>query len=182
MEEIADEIREGAEKLAEAAEGHHKKWHQWVALTTMMFALLAAIGGLLAGMSAQQALRDRTNETIDIVALQAKLVQAEVLRTKIDLLEANGHEVEDEVRKRLGVLERDIDELEEASIREEEDAEGSTEAHEHFAASVTLLGIASSLCGLAVLADRRWPWYAGFCFAALGLTYFGLGMAGYLGA
>ena len=55
-EHLHEKINEEAEH---AGEGHSSRWALWVALSTAMMAVLAAIAGLLAGHHSNEALIDQ---------------------------------------------------------------------------------------------------------------------------
>ena len=62
--ELIDEMVMETVKADEAGEG--PKWHRQVALSSLILALLAALSGLLAGLTASQEVHIRTQEIMEL--------------------------------------------------------------------------------------------------------------------
>jgi hypothetical protein len=63
-----------------------RSWHRKVALSTLLLALLAALGGLLSGITAQENNQEKIEEIINLTVLESDRVSVEVLRAKHDIL------------------------------------------------------------------------------------------------
>src|ERR1700744_3169616 len=91
-ENYAEHIHEHSNEHAEhAAHGGGKdKWVVWVAMTTAVFAVLAAITGLLAGDHADEAMLSQIHASDQWAYYQAKGIKAETLNQTSKLLVALG--------------------------------------------------------------------------------------------
>ena len=72
------------------AEDQHRsaapRWFTYVALSTLLMALLSASAALMAAISAHESLLERSQEILDFVALETDRVEVEVLQSKHDIL------------------------------------------------------------------------------------------------
>jgi hypothetical protein len=67
------------------------EWVRKVALSAIVMALISAIGALLAGITANESLMERTEEILEVSRLESDRLHVEVLRSKHDVLRALGH-------------------------------------------------------------------------------------------
>jgi hypothetical protein len=146
-----------------------KRWHRQVALSTLIFAMLAALGGLLSGITAQESQREKMEEIISLTILEGDRVSVEVLRAKHEILLSLG-EVPDEVE--LAAIQEYEGEI---AIKRQEVAQEETlaqlmdQTHLVFAISVAFLAAGISLSGMAVVVSERWLWFIGLLVGALGV-------------
>lgn len=165
----AEAIYELVKETLDEHQSHRApSWVQWVAMTTMGLALLSALCALLAGITANQSVLERTREIIEISIIEGDRVTAEVLRSKHDLLREMGREPPADELSRLAHMEREISELRADAEREEATIQKKIHAHEIFAVGLTLLSIAITLNGMAVLMRRRNFWRVGLSLGAVG--------------
>ena len=83
--ELATElVLEETETAETAPKEHH--WHKLVALSTLIMALLAAVGGLLSGITAHEAQLEKIEEISALTILEGDRVSVEILKTKHELL------------------------------------------------------------------------------------------------
>ena len=78
LERLHEHVRHGAEH-------GYEPWISWVALTTAILAVLAAITGLLAGTHANEAMMSQIQASDQWNYYQAKSIKAAVLETKMSL-------------------------------------------------------------------------------------------------
>ncbi len=91
MSELTEMAETAQDAVVEAVElrevgPEEPRWHRHVALTTLIMPLLAALGGLLAGMTANRALLDRTQEIIGVDRLESDREYVKTLTSKHELL------------------------------------------------------------------------------------------------
>lgn len=182
MTESGESTELAAELALEAVEEHGKRaaWHDHVALSTLVIAVLAAAAALLAGITAHEVLIDRTEQIIDVAIAQSDLERAETLRAKHALLIAVDQEPDPEEVELVDELEREAREEAElaAEARDEGVAAGST--HLVLAAATTIFAVAIAVAGLSVIVDRRRLWTAGMIVALGGAATFAFGLVGFL--
>ena len=157
-------------------EGTHKSpnWHRQVALSSLVLALLTALGGLLAGMTAHEALLERTKEIIDVSRLEGDRVSVEVLRTKHEILASLEQPVDPAEIALIQAYEEEARELEMEARLEETQAQLTGYTHLVLAIAVTVLSVGITLSGMAVVVEEKRLWLAGMIIGAagaLGLAY-----------
>ena len=143
-------------------------WHKLVALSTLILALFAALGGLLSGITAQESNLEKTEEIISLTVLEGDRVSVEVLKAKHDILISLG-EVPDEAE--IQAIEEFEDEIakKRAEVTQEEGlAQAFGQTNLVFAISVTLLAAGISLSGMSVVVSEKWLWAVGLVIGALG--------------
>jgi len=150
--------------------------HTGIALTTMFMALLAAFGALMAGISAQDALIDRTAEIIDVSARESDRLAIDILKAKHEILISMGEKPDAGEVAQIQKYERDATKFAEESYNEEKQVQSVVLPHLVFAVAVTLLSVGIALNGIAVLADKQFPWLVGMVFGLIGAIGIGLGV------
>ncbi len=146
----------------------HPRWHRHVALTTLILALLTAIGALLAGMSANQSLIDRTNEIIYVNSLERDRISIEILKSKHEILISLGDTPDQEEIKAIAVFEEEMQELKPESEDEETLVLTAAKSHQIFAIAVSLLSLGAALCGMSIIINQKYLWVVGLVFGAIG--------------
>jgi hypothetical protein len=185
LEKHVSEIGESSELIDElfmesvqGDEGAHKSpsWHKQVALSSLILAVLAALGGLLAGITAHESLFERTQEIIAVSRLEGDRVSVEVLRAKHEILAGLGEPVDPAEIAQIQAYEEEARELEREAGREEEQAQATGYSHLVLAIAVTVLSVGITLSGMAVVVDERWLWVAGMAIGACGILGLILGI------
>jgi hypothetical protein len=174
VETAQDVVIEAVE--SEKVGGEQPRWHTHVALTTLIMALLAALGGLLAGVTANEALLVRTEEIIEKSELEGDRLYVENLRSKHELLTALGQTPDSAEIERLAAFERELRELKVDTEREELLVRVTARAHQVFAIAVTLLSLGITLGGMAIVVERKALWAVGLVFGVAGTAGVGLGV------
>src|SRR6266446_9151004 len=85
MEEAEVPLEHLHEEIQHHAENGGAPWISWVALSTAILAVLAAITGLLSGMHANEAMMDQIEASDQWNYYQAKSIKASVLDAKMSL-------------------------------------------------------------------------------------------------
>lgn len=167
MEEAEVPLEHLHEQVKETAEHSGDPWISWVALSTAILAVLAAIAGLLSGQHANEAMMNQIEASDQWNYYQAKAIKASVLDAKMSL---SGSPNESDQSK------RDRYEKEQEKIKSE--AEGKEAAaklnfhkHEVFARGVTMFQIAIAIAAISALTRKRSFWYVSLVFGALGCVF-----------
>ena len=161
-----DLFMEQVERDQKASQEKH--WHKQVALTTLIFAMLAALGGLLSGITAQQNQIEKIEEIISLTILEGDRVSVEILNAKHDILLNLGEEPDEDELAAIQDFEAEIAEKQEEVLRDETLADIAGQTHMIFAISVVILAAGISLSGMAVVVSERWLWVIGLVIGALG--------------
>src|ERR1700704_2082658 len=95
MEEAEVPLEHLQEHVHESAEHSSERWISWVALSTAILAVLAAIAGLLSGTHANEAMMSQIEASDQWGYYQAKSIKAAILEAKTTLAsEATGRDKE----------------------------------------------------------------------------------------
>lgn len=174
MGELEEASEVGLEVIAESSHELEQlpTWVAWTAVSTLIMALFSAIGALLAGITANEALLERTSETMQVINRDRDLLQVEILKSKHESLAALDKPAPDDEVRILANKESAKVASEEMKI-EGAEIESTMQHHEQFAIGVTLLSIGITLSGMAVVSQRPPIWHVGLVA--------GTGDAGFVG-
>ena len=168
MEEIEVPTEHLHEAIGEKAKEHETSWSMYVAISTAMVAVLAALAGLLAGHHSNEALIDQIKASDQWAYYQAKGIKAE-----IKALAVNGAVADkDAVEK----YKKEQEEIKEKAGEHEKASEAHLSRHVLLARSVTLFQVAIAVSAIAILTRRKVLWFAGLLFSAVGIVFFILGI------
>lgn len=146
-------------------------WISWVALSTAILAVLAAIAGLLAGMYANEAMMSQIQASDQWGYYQAKSIKAAILEAKTTLAsEATARDTE----KAAQYQEEQTEIKREAELKQLE-AKANLHKHEIFAQSVTMFQIAIAIAAISALTKRRQFWFVSLVFGLAGVIFLLLG-------
>ncbi len=176
MEDPEVPLEKTHEDLHHHAEHSRERWVLGVALSSAFIAAIAAVGSLLAGHEANEAVIDQVQASDQWSYYQAKGVKANILASKIELLEALGHPIETADREKVNQYTKEQEEIRRLAEEKQTSARHRLAVHSGFARSVTMFQIAIAIAAISVLSKRPQLWYVGLCFAAIGLWFFGSGL------
>jgi hypothetical protein len=184
----------GVDKLNEQAheKAHEEKqrapWLQWLALSTALFAVLAAIASLESGQYANEALLHMNEATLKQAQAsdswsyyQAKGIKGLNRETEAEML-ALAHAAPDAITKsrdeaaRYKTEQEDVQKEAKNLEREQKDLSALSheelERHHRFAYAVTMLQVAIGLSAIAALIERRSIWLFALAGGLLGIGLF----------
>jgi hypothetical protein len=169
-----DKLNEGAHEKAKEKKDR-APWLQWLALSTALFAVLAAIASLKSGQLANESLLRMNEATLKQAQAsdawsyyQAKGIKQVTREAELDILSASHapadaitkirveadryRSEQDDIQKEARKLEQEQKELAEKSRQD-------LERHHRFAYAVTVLQVAIGLSAIAALIERRLIWF-----------------------
>lgn len=167
MEEIEVPTEHLHEAIEEKAKEHETGWSMYVAISTAMVAVLAALAGLMAGHHSNEALIDQIKASDQWSFYQAKGIKAE-----IKAMGVNGVVDAAAVAK----YKKDQEAIKEKAEENEKSSEAHLTHHVLLARSVTLFQVAIAISAIAILTKRKPMWFAGLFFSAIGIVFFVLGL------
>ena len=185
MSENGESIELANEPIIESMDGDEgaskvQRWQKTVALSTLIMALLAALGGLLSGITAQESSLEKAKEIISLTILEGDRVSVDVLKAKHEILISLG-EVPDEAEiEAIRVFEEEIAQKQDEVFEEETLAQAIGQTHLIFAISVAFLATGISLSGMSIVVGQRWLWVVGMIVSAVGAIGIGLGILTWL--
>ena len=170
MEELEDPT-ERLKETMEAAEEKKERWTMYVALSTAIIAVLAAIAGLYGNHHANEAMLDQIKSSDQWAYYQSKSIKAEITASTATVLTAMGKPLPQVNEEKAKNYEKDKAEIKAKA----EEAEKSSEAHmrQHIILSraVTIFQIAIAISAIAILTRRKLMWYASMALTLAG-AYF----------
>ena len=161
-----------------------EKWLKWVALTTTILAVCAAIGSLKGGGYSTQVQLMTTQESNQWSYYQAKSIKLHLCEMEKDLLNIeslkdNIPAVRSEIQKRIisldgeiGRYDKDKDQIK-AKADELTEQQGVLKHHGgNFGLAVMFFQISIMLSAIGSLLKQRAAWLFGLAIGAAGLVYF----------
>jgi len=169
-------VDKSAEAAHEKAREEHARapWLRWLALSTAVFAVVAAVASLQSGRLANEALLHQSRATDQWAYYQAKGNKAVTRTAEAEVL-AELHASPDRVAAIRTEVEKYTGEQEE--IRREAEAlqresKSNLERHEWFATLVTVLQVAIGLSAIAALLESRRIWIASLAAGLVAVALF----------
>jgi Domain of unknown function (DUF4337) len=170
-----EEIEVPTEHLHEAVheEAHHsqEKWITAVALSTALLAALAAVAALLAGKDANEAVIGRGTASDTWSQFETNSIKLSNLEAHVDVLKLENKPVPDRFQEKIDKYTKEKSRLQGQAHNETKAYHQRLERHENLAHSVTMFQIAIAVSAIAALTKRRWFWYLGLGFGAVGIGF-----------
>ena len=155
---------------------HHAKhggenWISWVALSTAILAVLAAIAGLLSGKHANEAMMSQIQASDQWGYYQAKSIKASVLDAKMTLTA----EATEKDKEKAAQYQEEQAEIRKEAEHKEIEAKSNFHKHEVFARGVTLFQISIAIAAISALTKRRRYWFLSMILGGIGCVFLVLG-------
>jgi hypothetical protein len=160
------------EQIHHTAEHGGPRWISWVALSTAILAVLAAISGLLSGKHANEAMMSQIQASDQWAYYQAKGIKAAILEAKTTLAEA----ATEKDKEKAAQYQRDQEEIKHEADEKEAEAKSNFHKHEVFARGVTMFQIAIAIAAISALTRRRTFWFVSLAFGLAGSVFLVLGL------
>lgn len=177
IEDYSEGVREHSSEHAHhiAKEGKDT-WVLFVALTTAIFAVLAAITGFLASDHADEAMLAQIKSSDQWAFYEAKSIKSETINSANKILIAMGKTpaAQDTAKVRSNKAEQ-AEIMKEAKAFKEE-SEAHLTRHKTLAQGVTLFQVAISIGAIAIITKRKALWYGSIGFAAVGIYFLLIGL------
>jgi hypothetical protein len=171
MEEAEVPLEHLHEQVHHTAEHSGQDWISWVALSTAILAVLAAIAGLLSGKNVNEAMMNQIEAANQWNYYQAKSIKASVLDAKMSLASA----VDEKDRAKASRYEEEQTEIKKEAEHKTVEAKSYFHRHEVYARGVTMFQIAIAVAAISALTRKRKFWVVGLLFGAVGCVFLLLG-------
>lgn len=174
FENYAENIHEQSNEHAHHA-AHHgdskDKWVIWVAMTTAIIAVLAAITGLLAGDHADEAMLSQIHASDQWAFYQAKGIKSDVIASGDKLLAAMGKKPSAQDSAKIVSNKTEQAEIKKEAQGAEKESKAHSAKHKVLARGVTLFQIAIAIGAISIIIKRKELWMASMGFAAVGIFF-----------
>ncbi len=175
MEELEDPTERLKETL-EAAEEKKEHWTLYVALSTAIIAVLAAIAGMLGNHHANEAMLEQVKSSDQWAYYQSKSIKAELAASTAQLFTAMGKPLPPDNVAKMEQYKTDKEEIKKKADELEKEADEHMNIHVIFSRSVTFFQIAISISAVSILTRRKMLWYGSMLLAAAGAVFFALAL------
>ena len=163
-----EQTQEHIQHHAEHSEG--KRWVLGVALSSAVFAALAAVASLQAGHHVNEALIAQLEASDQWALYQAKGIKAGVLSDKLEVLAALGKPAPPS-DKSPEKYSKEQEEIKHKADDLEKERGQHLEHHVKLATAVTMFQICIAVSAISVLTGRRAFWFVSLLFGAIGVFY-----------
>ena len=169
MEEIevpVEHLHETIQEKAEEAirEAKEKKWSMYVAVSTALMAVFAAIAGLMAGHHSNEALIEQIKASDQWSFYQAKGIKAEIKNLAVTSGTADAASVQR--------YKAEQDDIKNKAQEAETLSEQHLASHVVLSRAVTLFQIAIAISAISILTKKRFLWIVAMIIALMGLVFF----------
>jgi hypothetical protein len=160
------------EQIHHTAEHGGPPWISWVALSTAILAVLAAISGLLSGKHANEAMMSQIQASDQWGYYQAKSIKGAILEAKTTLAEA----ATEKDKEKAAQYQEEQAEIKLEAEHKEAEAKSNFHKHEVFARGVTMFQIAIAIAAISALTRKRTFWFVSLAFGLAGSVFLVLGL------
>jgi hypothetical protein len=171
VEEAEVPLEQLHEEIHHQAEHEGERWISWVALSTAMLAVLAAIAALLSGDRANEAMMNQIESSDQWAYYQAKGIKAAVLGARVSR-EESANEAD---RAEVARYAKEQSEIEKEARQKQAEAKTDFHQHEVFARAVTLFQISIAIGAISALTRRKRYWIFSMLIGAAGCVFLLLG-------
>ncbi len=176
MEEIEVPTEHLHESIKEKLEeGGNEAWTMYLAISTALMAVFAALGSLFAGHHSNEALISQIKSSDIWAHYQAKSIKYEINTIMLEIKSGKGAET-GKVDDKMEQYKKDQEELKKAAEESEKDSEAHLARHVILARAVTIFQISIAVSAIAMLTRRKFLWYGSMFFSIIGLVLFIMGM------
>ena len=171
MEEAEIPLEHLHEEIHHHAQHGPARWISWVALSTAILAVLAAIAGLLSGHHANEAMMNQIEAADQWSFYQAKSIKASVLEAKMTLAAV----ATEKDKEKAAQYQTEESEIKREAEHKQAEAKANFHQHEVFARSVTMFQIAIAIAAISALTHKRRFWFVSLVFGLAGAVFLVLG-------
>ena len=175
MEEAEVPLEHLQEEIHHHAEHGGTPWISWVALSTAVLAVLAAIAGLLSGSHANEAMMNQIEASDQWGYYQAKSIKASVLEATMTLASSATTLDKEKAEKKAEKYQEEQAEIKREAEHKQADAKANFHKHEVFARSVTMFQIAIAIAAISALTSKQRFWIVSLVFGGAGVVFLALG-------
>lgn len=167
-EKIHDQSNEHAHHILQEGK---EKWVLFVALSTALIAVLAAITGLMAGAHADEAMLSQIRASDQWAFYQAKGIKTEVLNSSNKLLIAMGKQPIAEDAAKAKDNKKEQADIKKKAEEFQKESDVHVEKHGILAKGVTLFQISIAIGAISIIVKRKSLWLVSMGFACVGIFF-----------
>jgi hypothetical protein len=167
-EHLQESIKEKLE------EGRNESWSMYLAISTALMAVLAALGSLFAGHHSNEALIAQIKASDAWAHYQAKSIKYEITSVLREVKTSKGETAQ--LDTKLDQYKKDQKDLQTEAEDAARESDYHLQRHVTLAWSVTIFQISIAISAIAMLTRRKFLWYGSMAFSLIGLVLFIIGL------
>ncbi len=169
-ESIHEQSNEHAHKIVHES-GGKERWVIFVALSTAVIAVLAAITGLLAGDHADEAMLAQMHSSDQWAFYQAKSIKSDILSSSNTMLISIGKAPDTAATNKVKKNKQDQVEIMAKAQDYDKESKEHVARHKVLASGVTLFQIAIAIGAISIITKRKLLWVISMGFAVIGIYF-----------
>lgn len=172
-----DNFAEAAEVAIEAVtENAHEHgalppWVEWASLSTMVMALFAAVGGFMASSTDEEALVDGQKQLADLVTLSRMEMRSQLLLNRLAVIESTGRNADQSLLDEIQAANKAATDSTKRASEEVAESGALLQTNELFSVGTTILSVAITLTGMAVIVRQQRLWFGGIGISVVGAGF-----------
>lgn len=172
IENYSENIHEQSNEHAHhILSGGKERWVLYVALTTAVIAVLAAITGLLAGDHSDEAMLAQIKSSDQWAYYQAKGIKTEVLAASNNMLIAMGKTPAAKDTAKVNANKKEQAQISAEARALQKESDEHVAKHKILARGVTLFQVAIAIGAISIITKRKALWLGSMGFAAIGVFF-----------
>ena len=180
-EEVSETGEYGIDLTIESQrEDAGRRWLEFAAFSCLLMAMVMAVGALLAGMTANEALISRQKQIAELSEANFLLLENKIVENRVVYMNIEGREIDADMVQEMKEWIRSGEKLREKARVDVELSEAEFHIHEILVIGVTILSLSISLTGLATLVKRPRIWYVSLVVATVGLVFVASGVVEFI--
>jgi hypothetical protein len=168
-EHLHEHIKEGIEGVHE----HKSRWTLYVAVSTALMAVFAAMASLQAGHNSNEAMINQIKASDQWAFYQAKGIKYEIIDSRIN---SNPEYATPELKDKLNKYKTEQEQIKETASDFEKESSVHLERYKVLAGVVTLLQIAIAISAISIISHKKFLWYIALLLSLAGAIEFFIGM------
>jgi uncharacterized protein HemX len=181
MEELEDPTESLQEKIHEEAaeKSGMEKWSLYVALSTALMAVLAALTGWLGGHQANEALISQMKSSDQWSYYQAKGIKSAIATAEGKMIASvTNQPVPEDNQKNVERYAKEQEEIKKTAEEFQKESDQHLDKHMILSRGVTLFQIAIAISAISILTRRRILWIVSIVMAIAGIAFLVQGSLG----
>jgi hypothetical protein len=176
MEEIEVPTEHLHESIEEQIEEHEKKesWTMYLAISTALMAVFAALGSLFAGHHSNEALISQIKASDSWNYYQAKGIKYEIASIMMEIKSDDAEKAK--LNEKMKEYKDQQADIQKEAAKSMEESELHLDRHVTLALCVSIFQISIAISAIAMLTRRKFLWYGSMVFSLAGVALFIWGM------
>jgi heme/copper-type cytochrome/quinol oxidase subunit 4 len=174
MEELEDPT-ESLKETLEAAEEKKERWTLYVALSTAIIAVMAAMGSMYGNHHANEAMLEQVKSSDQWAYYQSKSIKAELAASTAQIFLAIGKPLPADNVAKMEQYKTDKEDIKKKAEELESNSEQHMKVHVELSRAVTIFQVAIAISAISILTRKKLMWYVSMVLAVIGCVFLTIG-------